>query len=316
MRLMTLLHFHTALPVPTGDTPPEWIHLLPAGEFRGVDGRGPYHVENADALIRHSMQGGNLVLDENHATDHALVSGGSAPAAGWITELQNREDGMWGRVDWTPLGQKLYSNRSYRGISPAFAARDGVVGQIVRASLTNAPNLTLTSLHTQETGMDLAEIARRLGLPASATEADVLGTADSFLSLRTQAVQIAGLSGKPSLDAVITGLKARTSQVEMHTQSVATMQAKINDLQDQLARRTAEAAIDEAGRTRIIPEGLRKTLITLHMRSPEEAEAIISGLQNVPDGSVVLHTQKAPPAEQTNVLFARMDEALGLMEAK
>lgn len=316
MRLMTLIHFHTVLPVPTGDTPPEWIHLLPAGEFRGVDGRGPYHVGNADALIRHSMQGGKLVLDENHATDRAQVSGGSAPAAGWITELQNRADGLWGRMDWTRRGRELFSDRSYSGISPAFTARDGVVGKIVRASLTNTPNLTLTSLHTQETGMDLAEIARRLGLPAGATEADVLGTADSFLSLHTQAVQLAGLSGKPSPDAVIAGLKARTSQVETHTQSVATMQAKINDLQDQLARSAAEAAIDEAGRTRVITEGQRKALIALHMRSPEEAGDIISGLQSVPDSSVVLHTQKAPPADQTNALFAKMDADLGLTETK
>ena len=177
---MDTLHFHTSLPDVT-DGAPDWVHLLPAGTFRGTDGRGPYRVADADGLIAHSMQvtGGRLPIDENHATDHAQVSGGSAPAMGWIVEMQSRGDGIWGRVDWTRAGRALVGDRAYRGISPAFRAPGGRVSTIERASLTNLPNFSqLTQLHNQEQRMDLAEIRRRLSLADTATEEDVLGALD------------------------------------------------------------------------------------------------------------------------------------------
>lgn len=143
---------HTALPAPTGDgaAPPEWIHLLPAGEFRGVDGRGPYRLDQPDAVIAASLPpggGAKLVVDENHATDLTLATGQPAPARGWITALAARADGVWGQVDWTGAGAELVTRREYGGISPVFDyAADGRVLRVRRAALTNLPNLAALTL--------------------------------------------------------------------------------------------------------------------------------------------------------------------------
>ena len=157
--------------------PPQWLHLLPAGEVRTIDGRGPYRITDRDAIVAASMAGGKLVLDENHATDLAAPRGSPAPARGWIVQLHNRVDGIWGRVDWTESAKRAELWRSYRGVSPAIVHRkDGTISSITRASLTNTPNLSgLTTLHAQGDDIMLrAALAELLDLPASADDRMVI----------------------------------------------------------------------------------------------------------------------------------------------
>lgn len=155
------------------DAAPAWLHLLPAGDVRTHDGRGPYRVTDAHGLIAASMAAGKLVLDENHATDLAAPKGLPAPAQGWIVQLQQRADGIWGRVEWTEAAKRAETWRSYRGVSPAIVhLTDGRVVSIARASLTNTPNLAgLTALHRMERNMDLRlRIIDLLGLPSAADD--------------------------------------------------------------------------------------------------------------------------------------------------
>lgn len=134
---------------------PEWLHMLPAGEARTHDGRGPYRVADVPALLAASMAaaGGRMVVCENHATDLAAPRGEAAPARGWITELQGRVDGVWGRVDWTDDGRRMVEAKEYRGISPVIAhAADGTVTALLRATLTNTP-IWRGSPHSTRKGM-------------------------------------------------------------------------------------------------------------------------------------------------------------------
>jgi phage I-like protein len=107
-------------------------------------------LRNAQAVISASMTAGKLPLDENHSTMVAANTGGAAPARGWIVELQERGDGLWGRVEWTAAGTALMADQAYKGISPVFDyAKDGTILRIRNAALTNNPNLTqLTAMHT------------------------------------------------------------------------------------------------------------------------------------------------------------------------
>ena len=74
-------------------TPPEWIELIPAGEFSGRDGRGPYWLKDPAAVIKATdalrMDAG-IPVDYDHATDFGAAEGRPAPAAGWIKELEER----------------------------------------------------------------------------------------------------------------------------------------------------------------------------------------------------------------------------------
>jgi transposase-like protein len=104
-----------------------------------------------------------LPVDENHATDLAAPKGEPSPARGWIVEMQQRLDGIWGRVEWTNAGRSMLAERVYRFISPAFAQdTKGTVLRIVRAALTNIPNLPqLVSLNTRGRGGSIDVLLRR-----------------------------------------------------------------------------------------------------------------------------------------------------------
>jgi len=136
--------------------PPEWVMLIPAGEFSGRDGRGPFRLANAERVIAATEALGltaGVPIDYDHATDFAAPKGRPAPAAGWIRELEERAGALWGRVDWTPHGAKAITSREYRYLSPVFQyAPDGAVTRLLRAGLTNNPNLYLTAISARAAG--------------------------------------------------------------------------------------------------------------------------------------------------------------------
>lgn len=161
-----------ATPLNGGDAgPPEWVHLIPAGEVTTRDGRGPYRVLNMAALAASSLAAANgkLLLDENHAADLAAMTGQPTPARGWIVDLQARSDGMWGRVEWTSEGRRRMADREYRGVSPVIShLADGTITGLLRASLVNQPNFVgLTSLHMAHGSIEMDEVdhavAKKLG---------------------------------------------------------------------------------------------------------------------------------------------------------
>jgi len=157
---------------------PRWVHLLPAGEIKTRDGRGPYQVANMAALAASSLAAANgkMVLDENHATDLAAPKGDPAPARGWIVDLQARGDGMWGRVDWTSEGERRMADREYRGVSPVIAhLADGTITGVLRASLVNQPNFVgLTSLHMMDGSTEMGEVDRAVAKQLRYTETEYL----------------------------------------------------------------------------------------------------------------------------------------------
>ena len=134
----------------SSSAPPQWVMLIPAGEFSGRDGRGPFRLANAARVIAATEALGlsaGVPIDYDHATDFAAPKGRPAPAAGWIRELRERDGALWGRVEWTPHGAKAITSREYRYISPVFLySPDGGVTRLLRAGLTNNPNLYLTAI--------------------------------------------------------------------------------------------------------------------------------------------------------------------------
>jgi phage I-like protein len=170
--------------VATDVTLPEWIQLIPAGSFRGRDGRGPYILADPVAVIAATnalrMKAG-IPIDYDHATDFGAPIGNPAPAAGWIAEFAVRAGAIWGRVEWTERAADAIRAHEYRYISPVFqyAPGDGTITRLLRAGLTNNPNLYLTAISAagdEETKMDefLRKLREMLGLPADAPTDDIL----------------------------------------------------------------------------------------------------------------------------------------------
>ena len=265
---------HTILPPSEGA--PDWVHLLPAGVFRGADGRGPYRLSDPAAVIAASMAGGPLPVDENHATDHAQNSGIPSPARGWIQELQARDDGIWGRVEWTPTGVTLMAERAYRGVSPVLSIdkKTGAVLRLLRAALTNTPNLPqLHTLHNQEPDMDLTPLRTALGLAETADEAAIL-------------VAVTANAAAVSLHSATV---ARLVPVE----TVVALQTQLNTLLAGHARAAAVVFIDAAIRAGKPIAAVRDQLIVRHAEAPAETEALVNGMPSINAGGVVLHATDA-----------------------
>lgn len=304
----------SAVPIATSDTEvPDWLHLLPVGEVRTQDKRGPYRVTDVKALMAASLpDGGKLVLDENHSTDLAAPKGGEAPARGWIVELQSRADGVWGRVEWTPTGRQKVADREYRGISPVIAhQKDGTILAIRRASLVNQPNLEgLTALHSEDNGMDLiGKIREALGLAADASDDDVLAAVKAACSNTTEAAQAAlapvraklGLAeGDGVVEAIValqakaasSGSAAESDAVTALQTELADVTNQLNSVRDGIAREKAEAFVDGAiaeGRVGVKP--MRDEYIAMHMEDPERAKKLIGAMPSIKGASLRERTE-------------------------
>lgn len=168
----------------------QWVHLLPAGTFHGRDGRGPYKLADAATVMAASREGAGRALmpiDYDHQIDLAGHNGKPAPAAGWIKALQARADGIWGLVEWTERAASHLGQREYRYLSPVFThSRDGTVTRLLRAALTNNPNLDqLTALASMENKMDpLVELRQLLDLPTDADMTAILAKVRELLTAR------------------------------------------------------------------------------------------------------------------------------------
>lgn len=274
-----------------GDVP-EWVHLLPAGEIRTQDGRGPYRVVSMQAIAAALQPGEKLPIDECHATDRAAPLGQPAPARGWIVELQARQDGLWGKVEWTAHGQQLMADKAYRGLSPVILhSQDNKVLGVLRASLINTPNLKgLVALHneaghSEESGMDWkAKLIELLGLDSDADDAAI----EAALSAKMEA----------KVDPAVAEHSALSNPAFVALQSeLADVTTQLNTLRDDRAREQAAAFVDgEIARGRAGLKPVRDTYVSLHMANPEQARALIGALPIV-NGST--HAAGVPaPADE------------------
>lgn len=169
---------------------PEWIRVLPLGHL--VSDHGPFLVdqEAMTAIINHFKGKGNdNVIDYEHQTLQDI----QAPAGGWVKEYQIREDGLWGRVEWTARASEYISNKEYRYISPVIMVRksDQRAVEIHSIGLTNAPAIHGMPPIVNKAGKEndkamefLKMICKALGLPETTPEEDVLNA--------VQALQTAG----------------------------------------------------------------------------------------------------------------------------
>lgn len=291
-----------SVPAATGQ---QWVQLLPAGSFEGADGRGPYVLEDAAAVVAASMpdagRGRHLPIDYDHAIDFAAPRGEPARAAGWIEELQPRADGIWGLVSWTPPGLDALKNREYRFISPVFEheREGGRVIRLLRAALTNNPNFNLVAVASAnpEKGMDLdkllTELRTALGLPADADAAKVVETAtataavagatqDAAKGLKAIAVA-AGLAETAKLDEIVAAV-AETKKGASGDPDPAkyvpiaehrALAARVDQLDRDRAAEKATAAVDEAIKAgKVTPAG-RDWAVAYAQKDPDGFAAFV-----------------------------------------
>ena len=132
-----------------------WAHITPCGEFPHA-GAGVVQVIDRAACDRIAAEFNSRKSDTNFPGvlidfDHfSLDTAQSNEAAGWITELESRDTGLWVRVRWSDAGLAAVQGGRFRLMSPVFPppsqCEDLGGGKIrpralVSVALTNEPNI-------------------------------------------------------------------------------------------------------------------------------------------------------------------------------
>lgn len=309
---------------------PEWVQLLPVadGEVATHDGRGPYRVEDAAALIAASMEDPRgLPIDQDHATDLAAPLGMPAPARGWIRAMEVRGGAVWAQVEWTAEGAALVASRAYRGISPVFVTGDGgSIRRILRASLVNTPNLRgLALLNAESDTMNLlAMLAEELGLDPGAAGEDVLA---AVRALREGAGQAVAMQARLAELGTALGVAGDEAEVMAAARMAGATLATVADLNVQLAAAQARIAEMDAAARRAASEefvdrairelragvnaGNRDELVALHMEAPQVVERMIAAAPRLgPSGA---RAQPPVPRAGDVALSAEQSAALAAL---
>lgn len=313
--------------------PAEWVHLVPAGRFSGRDGRGPYVLRDAAAVIAASIAAapdGELQIDYDHATDLAAPNGHPARAAAWIKELQARSDGIWGRVEWTPPGAQAVRHREYRFLSPVFRhhPETGEISLLERAALTNNPNLRqLTALHastgvTMDLEALLTQLRAALGLPAEAGADQIIAGVKALGDKATAAEKVddeiataAGLAKGAKPDDVVRAIQAAIAgKVDpakwVPIEQVTALQTRLTALEKSTAEEKAAAAVDGAiADGRLLP-AMRDWGLQLHASNPAAFADYVAKMPVIVGGTVT--TKSALNAAGLDPEEARMASLLGV----
>jgi len=155
-----------------------WFHLVPIGQFP-VNNGGKRLVQVVDPAAVRSMVNrfqveaarpgfAGLLIDYDH---FSADPDKSSEAAGWLNNVQERPDGLWGQIRWSARGENALKGGDFRFISPVFDLADtqdlgaGRVRplRLDGAGLTNQPNMkTLSPLTNRATGAPPSRADARL----------------------------------------------------------------------------------------------------------------------------------------------------------
>lgn len=169
---------------------------------------------NADAAAGTLRHGSEMLIDHEH---FAADTDKESRAYGWLQELQNREDGIYGRIRWTTTGKAAVDGGDYRFFSTEYDPADlKVLNSDAKArqvrplrldglSLTNMNNNrgqkpitnrgeetnlagARASAVNQNKGQNtMKNIATKLGLAAEASEDAILAEVTKIMNRATEA---------------------------------------------------------------------------------------------------------------------------------
>lgn len=155
------------------------------------------------------------VIDFEHQTMLASQNGQPAPAAGWFSKLEWRDNGLYAiDVEWTERATSMIESGEYKYISPVFTydKKSGAIKSLFNAALTNNHALdgmdavaASQLLITQQTNLEalkmeglMEQLRWLLNLPVTATAdeitAELQKAIDQIKSSSANAAATAGFS--------------------------------------------------------------------------------------------------------------------------
>jgi phage I-like protein len=283
---------------------PQRIQLLPPGPaITGRDGR-QWIMKDSEAVAAASNAWlPNHSIDENHAVDHKAPKGEASPAFGWFSNITAEANGsIWADVEWTKRGAEAVTSLEYRYISPVFLHNEkGEITSVLRAALSNSPNLDIKSLNNSETPEaaapetpakehnSMTKILAALGLPGTATEDEAVAAIAGLktsLNAAAQTVDLAAYAPRADLAAMET--RAAAAEKQLADLNAAKFKAEV------------EGVIDQAIKDRKIAPASKEQYLSL-CSTAEQLESLKKAFASSPAviGEGTQAPAGAPPGSQT-----------------
>jgi len=177
---------------------------------------------NADAAAAALHHGSELLIDHEHFSDQKNQE---SRAYGWLQELQNRADGIYGRVRWSATGKAAVDGGDYRFFSTEYDPKDLAV---LKSGITNRKS-EVRARPLRLAGLSLTNMPNNRGQKPITNRAEPGGSADSKPTnkrsdMKSIAAQL-GLSAEASEDAIlaeVTKLHNRATSAESQIAALTT----------------------------------------------------------------------------------------------
>ncbi len=207
---------------------------------------------NADARAGTLRHGHEMLVDHEHFSDQPDQE---TRAYGWLQELQNRADGIYGRIRWTTTGKAAVDGGDYRFFSTEYASKDL---QTVPSADPLPPGITNRVRPMRLAGLTLTNMNNNLGQkPITNRE----NPGQSFAGAGAQAaVQHTNNQNKTRMKSIATklGLTAEASEDAILAE-VSKLQNRLTELQPM-----AEEVTTLRNRVKALDESSVDALLSAH----------------------------------------------------
>jgi phage I-like protein len=216
----------TFQPAPDG-----WFHIAPLGTFPHPTGAlQVIDAEACEAMARTFAEESRapnfpgLLVDFDHASHDPAQP---TTAAGWISALEPRADGLYAQIRWSDLGHQALTGGRYRLASPVWNRADCDAWtapasddrealhlrprRLDRLALTNDPNLPgLVPLSNRKD-----EVRRKKEeIPNSDTSTFLLQPSTLSMQLRTEIINQLRLAAPAGDGEIVEALRAQSAELE------------------------------------------------------------------------------------------------------
>lgn len=267
--------FNRAAETPDGPRfqPPAdgWYHLVPKGRFpiadpsdrrkkiqQVVDERALTLMLNRFNQEAQAPNFPGLLIDFDHFSYDADKS---SEAAGWVTKLQNRADGLWGQVKWSAKGEQSLKDGVYRFISPVWDQSDT---EIVTGAMKNREirptRLETLGLTNQPNLRGMVPLANRTNRDHAGGDETLTTPGETAKQSMKEINRVLGLSPEAAEEAAVgevTKLKNRNTELETANRTLTEQNKTLGDQNKELAEAQVEADLEKY-KNRFKPENKEK----------------------------------------------------------
>lgn len=265
---------------------PNQFKILPLGWVHSQKGEFLVDEESFES-IQNEFKARNLEIPVDY--EHQTLKSIEAPAAGWITNLALKADGIYADVQWTVRAAEFLRQREYRYCSPVIMTRvrDKKVMKLHSVALTNTPAIDA-----------MTPIVNKAGAGTEVPVEDIQSTDAAMERLAA----LLELPEKARLEDIYKAVADLLSQgnsmfVELHSYKL--------DMQ----RQKADITVQQALKTGKISPAMKAWGMEYALKDPTGFDAYLNAApQVVPLGEM----EYADDLVQPNRMHTRTDDLMGL----